>query len=48
MITEEQYEPYGEEWKAEMMKMSKRDILNFFASVGKKRLELEEELKSKS
>ena len=36
----EHYEPFGEEWKAEMMKMRKSDILDAFAHIAKERNEL--------
>jgi hypothetical protein len=33
-INEEMYQPYGQEWKAEVLKMNKREIVDMMARMG--------------
>lgn len=39
-----QYEPFTEEWKKQMMKMRKEDIIDAFAVVTREKLELEKSM----
>lgn len=39
-----EYEPYGKEWKKEVMKLKKSQIIDMMANIGKDRDKLREEL----
>lgn len=44
MSENEDYEPFGKEWKAEMMKLTKVEILEAYASVGRENIVLRHEI----
>lgn len=42
------YEPFGEQWKAEMMRMRKSDIIDAFAVIARENRELKDGLNNGS
>lgn len=45
MEQEKKFIPYGEEWKKEMMKLSKASIIEIAANIGKEKIKLIEQIK---
>lgn len=41
-MSEENYTPYGEEWKEEMSKLSKKDLIDIAAKIGEEQERLKE------
>lgn len=42
------YIPYGEEWEKEISKLSKSQIIEMFASIGKEKIRLEKVIKEQN